>query len=508
MMTSRKMLGLAVTERSITAVEMGVAHSRPVVHRAAEFPMPEADGSREPAALGKALRQFLKHNHFSCSRCVIGLGTRWLAAREKSLPPTSADLVAGMLSLAAEREFASDPKDLVLDYTKPADSPQGRSVLLVAAPRQNVNHLLATAEAAGLTVTAITSSTMALASATGGAAFARRLMLYLTPGGAELCVQSGGGFGLLRCLPLAAPPAAAGVSAQEGWVGDLAGELRRVLALLPGAAMSPQAAELVVWNAAGLSAEALGGLGAPFSVEARLCKYPSDLGVAEEKGAAPVSGFMETGAVPFSGTAKGTVPFSQKREKGTAPFAAAATALALSGLQASAPAVDFLHSRLTPRKKLALGRKVVWAVGLAAAVVIVCLVLLLNWQSQRQEADDLSGQLKDMKANVASAKDIVEKTNFARQWYDQRPRLLDCLRELALAFPAEGRIWTTSVGVGEDMRALLSGKASDESAVLDVLDHLTKSPKFTDVKPLYIREVGGGSSEVSFAISLRFVKAD
>ena len=33
---------------------------------------------------------------------------------------------------------------------------------------------------------------------------------------------------------------------------------------------------------------------------------------------------METGAVPFSGRAKGTVPFSQKREKGTAPFAPAA----------------------------------------------------------------------------------------------------------------------------------------------------------------------------------------
>jgi hypothetical protein len=39
----------------------------------------------------------------------------------------------------------------------------------------------------------------------------------------------------------------------------------------------------------------------------------------EEKGAAPVSGRMETGAVPFSDKAKGTVPFSQKREKGTAP---------------------------------------------------------------------------------------------------------------------------------------------------------------------------------------------
>ncbi|MCX5684564.1 MAG: hypothetical protein NT049_12870 [Planctomycetota bacterium] len=477
MMISRKMLGLAVTERSITAVEMGVAHSRPVVLHAAEMPMPEGDGSREPAALGKSLRQFLKHNHFSCSRCIIGMGTRWLAAREKSLPPTAADLVAGMLSLAAEREFASDPKDLVLDYTKPADAAQGKSVLLVAAPRQNVNHLLATAEAAGLTVTAITSSTMALASATGGAAFARRLVLVLTPGGAELCVQTGGGFGLLRCLPLAAPPTAAGVSAQEGWVADLAGELRRVLALQPGAATTPQGAELVVWNAAGLSAESLGGLGATVSVEARLCKYPSDLGITEE----PAS---------------------------VAGEAAAATALALSGLQAAAPPVDFLHSRLTPRKKFALGRKVVWAGALAAAVVIAILVLLLNWQSQQQEVEELTGQLRDMKVNVDAAKDIVDKTTFARRWYDQRPRFLDCLRELTLAFPAEGRIWTTSVGIGDDMKALLSGKASDESAVLDVLDRLTKSRKFTDVKPLYIREVGGGSSEVSFAISLRFVKAD
>ena len=41
----------------------------------------------------------------------------------------------------------------------------------------------------------------------------------------------------------------------------------------------------------------------------------------EEKGAAPVSGCLETGAVPFSDVAKGTVPFSQLREKGTAPFA-------------------------------------------------------------------------------------------------------------------------------------------------------------------------------------------
>jgi hypothetical protein len=486
MMTPRKMLGLAVAERSITAVEVGAAHGRPAVLHAAEFPMPEGDAARDPAALGRALRQFLKHNHFSCSRCVIGLGTRWLAAREKSLPPTSGDLVAGVLSLAAEREFASDPKELVLDYTKSAEchrgdssTGQGQSVLLVAAPRRNVDHLLATAEAAGLVAAAVTSSTMALAAATVGAPASRRIVLYLSPGGAELSVQAGGGgFSLLRCLPVA-PLAAAVTLPPDSWLDSLADELRRVLALLPGSATSPQpqAPELVIWNATGLSPGALGELGKRLSLETRACTYPSDLGLAD-------------GASASAGES------------------AAAAALAMAGLRSDRLAVDFLHSRLTPRKKFAFGRKVVWAVGLAAAVVIACLVLFLKWQSQQQEVADLTGQLHEMQASVAAAKDVVEKTTFARRWYDRRPRLLDCLRELTLAFPIEGRIWATSLGVGEDMKALLSGKASDEGAVLEVLDHLTKSPKFSDVKPLYIREVGGGSSEVSFAISLKFVKAE
>jgi len=476
-MMSRKMLGLAVTERAITAVEVGVAHGRQAVLHAAEFPLPEGDAAREPDALGRALRQFLKRNHFSCSRCVIGLGTRWLASREKSLPPTAADLMPGVLSLTAEREFASDPKDLILDCTKPVDAGQGHSVLLVAAPRRNVDHLLATAEAAGLSVTAVTSSTMALAAATAGAPASRRVLLYLAPGGAELCVQSSGGSCVPRCLPIAAPGAAAGASPEDSWMSDLAGELHRVLALLPGAPASPQPPDLVIWNSAGLPAKALEALGERLSLATRQCAYPADLGIADDAAA-------------------------------TTGESAAAAALALCGLQSGALALDFLHSRLSPRRRFALGRKVVWAAGLAALVVIGCLALFLQWQNQVREADELSGQLAEMKPTVAAAKDIVDKTAFARGWYDRRPKFLNCLRDLTNAFPTESRIWTTSLGVGEDMRALLSGKAADERAVLEVLDRLTNNPKFSDVKPLYIREVGGGSSEVSFAISLRFAKVD
>jgi hypothetical protein len=256
----------------------------------------------------------------------------------------------------------------------------------------------------------------------------------------------------------------------------LADELRRVIALLPGA--QPELTlELLIWNTCGLSAGSLRTLGERLPLAARICRYPSDLGIAEGP-AAPAGEFS------------------------------AAAALALAGLQKQRLAVDFLHSRLVSRKRIALKGKVAWAAGMAAAVLIAGFFLLLDWQREHQEIEDLKGQLEIMQASVATAKDVVDKTGFARGWYDRRPGFLDCLRELTLAFPVEGRIWATSLAMGENMRVLLSGKATDEGAVLEVLDRLKGSPRFSDVKPLYIREVGGETKDVSFAISFRFVKAE
>jgi hypothetical protein len=370
---------------------------------------------------------------------------------------------------------------------------------------------LAVAQEAGLTVAAVTSSTLALAAATrlgGSSSFeestaashrarpihSNRLVLYLSPTTVELSVQSGGGIRLLRRLPISPP--VAGSEKVSGTLrlkvpdtfsnlDDLAGELRRVVALLPGSVANQsgdpeQALDLVIWNASGLAAEGVAGLiGDRLSLAGRLCQYPSDLEIADG-------------------------PASQA---GRAGEPAAAAALAAAGLNRQLLAVDFLHSRLSPRRKVTVGRKAAWAAALAAAVILPCLALFLAWRAQQGEVDDLKGQLDAMQPSIAAARDVVHKATFGRGWYDQRPRHLDCLRELTLAFPAEGRIWTTSLAIGEDMRVLLSGKAADQRAVLEVVDHLNGNPKFADVQSLYISEVGGGSPEWSFAISLRFAGA-
>jgi len=58
------------------------------------------------------------------------------------------------------------------------------------------------------------------------------------------------------------------------------------------------------------------------------------------------------------------------------------------------------------------------------------------------------------------------------------------------------------------MQALLTGKAVNEAAALEVFDHLKSDPRLVRVKPLFIRQTGGTSRDVSFAVNLSLRGAD
>jgi len=168
--------------------------------------------------------------------------------------------------------------------------------------------------------------------------------------------------------------------------------------------------------------------------------------------------------------------------------------------------VDFLHSRLAPRKGLAVGRKVAWAAGVAAAVLLAGTLLAVDLVQTEGDVANLQAHLERSADAVAEAETLVQRTAFARSWYDRRPPLLDCLRAVTLAFPAEGGIYATNLRLDDALQGVVSGKAARESMVLGVLDGLKASPSFTDVKPLYLREAGRGQREVAFALSFRYVE--
>lgn len=480
MFGKRKMLGLAVTNRSATAVELVAADGGGRASRAAEFVFPQGAGLAEPAALGKALKQLLKREGFSASRCVIGMGADWLTAREKTLPPGAGGSIPQILSLMVEREYASDRTELVFDYALGPESAEDRTALLVAAPQRVLGQLTTMAQAAGLTVAAITASTMALAGATDSATDGDQLVLHLFAGGAELAIRARGGLRMMRCLSPAAPAdERADPPSADGWLRRLTSEMRRVVALLPGAAPEEEAQrELLVWDETRAEPDLGRLLSEQLALPVKVCQRP--------EGLAPDGAVVSSPGAQFS----------------------AAAAMALGALRGRPPAVDLIHSRLTPRKMLAIGRKVTWAAAVGVALVVAGTVLALDWRRDRLEAAALNTKLNVMADDLAAASDIIGKVTFARLWYDRRPSYLACMRELTLAFPEEGLVWATSLGVQEDMQVVISGKAVSESAVLDVLDRLKANAKLAEVKPLYLRQVVRQGREVAFAMSFTFKQPD
>ena len=464
MFTNRRNLGLAVTEQGITAVEVGISGGRRTVLHAAVLPFSKGAGLGEPERLGKDLKQVLRQNGFSAPRCVIGLASNWIAAREKPLPATNADSLRGALSIAAEREFASGPHELVLDYLR-STSEKGISAILVAAPRRVVGQLSAMAKAAGLSATAVTSSATVLATATRGPVGpGGRLVLCLLPRAVEMTAQSPNGVRMIRHLPV-------GLDGGHVQVDSLSSELRRILA-----GQADHSRELLIWDSLGLDRASLESVGDDLGLPLRLCELASDLDVADSS-SGPMSGRF-------------------------------AQAAALACCAGQAPAIDFLHSRLAPPRRAALGRWALWAAAACLVVVAAGLFLVLDWRADLRKVTDIQNQLADLKGPTQQARELVDDTSFAGTWYDRRPGFLDCLREITQAFPQEGTIWATSLAVREDMQVRLTGKAVSEAAGYQLFDRLKASPRLANITPLFVSRPGGTSREVSFSVSLSFRGVD
>jgi len=350
-------------------------------------------------------------------------------------------------------------------------------VLLAATMQGRVAQILATAQAAGLRVRAVTSSAMTLLRACNSSSSMPALALYLGPDGAELMVSEGGSIRALKHLPAAARGQPGGSEAAEPWLEALARGIHQELSLLPQHRGSAAHEELLVWDGVGMDDAALQGLGERLSLKVEPGPELSALGVGIASGA-------------------GEHPWRR--------FTASA-ALGVAGSHPELLPVDFLNSRLAVRKRRLPGKYATWAAVAGATLCAACGFLLLDWQLESRELGSLQGRLQAMQEDARAAQSVIQSVSSARGWYDRRPKFLSCLRELTLSFPPEGKIWATSLLVQGNMQGIVSGESEDERAVLELLDSLKSRPALAGVKLLYMREAARESREISFAISFTFV---
>jgi Tfp pilus assembly protein PilN len=451
----KKVIGLAVGERSLMAAEIIVTGDQQLVSAVGELVYPQGVSISSTDELAKVLAVFLRDGGFSARQVVIGLPAKWLVVRPKEVPPADEATVTGILRLAAESDFPSDLKDLVFDFAGGVGDARAKSVLLMATPRKYVDAAIALCDAARLTPVAITSSAVALGEATGRTMAKDPLVLAVSPSGSEMTAQTGSASSAIRHLR--------GPEPQPPFVSELR---RAMLTLANGDAKR----EIILWDGAGIDTASLN----------------NSLGVTVRSGDLPALG-VQTPATSANGEGRRF---------------AAAVALGLSGLGSTAESVDFLHPRLAPPKEQRIPR---WA--MIAGIVVVFLLAVgfyaySNLQAQRAKLASEQARYDEQKGRLAVAEAFVAKVSFAQAWHGGNPRYLACLQELTVAVPEDMQTYLTSVVLHEvpkppptggntkaktapqsDVQPLtvqIYGKTSDQGRVTTLLEHLQHVPNFKE----------------------------
>jgi hypothetical protein len=476
----KKVLGIAIGERSLLAAEV-LAGATPQVTHLAELVFSEGISPASPQELGKALGEFLREHGFTARAAVVGLPARWLVVRQKEVPPADPSTVKEMLRLAAEGEFPSDLKDLVFDFSGEIRGGETKSVLLVATPQKYVDGAVAMCQEARLGAASVTSSAVALGEATSRSVSPDALVLAVGPSGSEMTVQTGVVASSLRHLraPIPQPP--------------FVSELRRALMTVMG---GKTGRELILWDGAGLDAPSLS----------------ENLGVKVRSSDLPALG-VSTIATSSNGEGRKY---------------AAAVALALSGMGLGEVSVDFLHSRLAPPRQRRVPQWAVLAAIAALAAIVGGIWAYTDLQSKQTEVASMQAKLDGMKAELTTAEVFVSKVSFAQAWHGGDPRYLACVRDLTSAVPEDFQTYATSLVLHEVVHPPLTGqptpaavaalakqnethtlagqfygKTSDQQRVETLLERMKKIPTFADVK------LGGSNSgragEVSFSITFNYV---
>lgn len=469
-------LGLALGDRSILCAEVAVSGDRRMVRRAATFTLPADASFDKPDTTGRLLAGFLRQQHFRASKAVVGVPARWLLAAERQVPPSSGDQLAALLRLQAERLSVSESGEMVFDYTGRVDASRGGRVMLIGILREQLERIELFLDAAGISVVAVMPTSLALASVMQQDQ--DRPMLVLGRQNAELVWQHRETPRLLRHVVLTTVNGD-GVPA----LAPLGSELRRSLALVPPGD-GGRSDEMLLWDGIGLSEGQVSELSNRLGMSVRSGGGLGPLGLQADKNA------------DLRGDAGGPGRFVP------------AMALALAGTQRRALPLDLKHSRLAPPRRRTFDRRLAWAIMLTAVGAVALASLYWNVHQRQDELRDLRTKLDTLAPDIKAAEQMLAHVSYANGYFDARPPILDCLREVTLAFRDDQPIWVTSFVLRENGKGQLIGKATDQKTILMLCDRLQKTPRFMDVRTLQMSEVnvaGGRSKEQSFTIAFTFL---
>lgn len=462
---SSNVLGIAVNDRSIAFAELSGKGSDRMVRRAATFALPQELSFDDPKTLGQVMGRFLKEKGFSASRAIVGIPAKWLIAVEKEVPPAGREQVRAMLRMQAERLPLAESGDVVFEYAGEHPSGKPGKVLLLAMLKKQLDKVTQACEEAGVSVSAVTATGLALANAAAGAAKLDHTqpMVVLGRHGAEVVWQSQGTPRMLKHFSV---PSTNGHGVPA--LGPLGMELRRAVSLggTASGGSGGAASELVLWDGVGLE-------------NAQVSELSEKVGMKVRAG----DGLAMLGVKSLVRTTPGPADESSPQRY------AAAVALALVGGSPALIPFDFTKSRLAPPPVRRFGRKSVWAVAIAALLALGIGYLYADYRIELSKLNDVQAKRSQLGKEYSEVKKVIEQVEYTNKFIKERTPIMDCMRDLTLSFHDNDQIWAASLTFKEErdgrdldrVEGTMEGKTTDGGVPFVIINRLRDNPKFNPV---------------------------
>ncbi|UCE47052.1 MAG: pilus assembly protein PilM, partial [Phycisphaerales bacterium] len=421
--------------------------------------------------LGQRLRHFLRENHLSSKRAVVGIPTKWIVTKEIVAPPAAPDSLAGVLGIQAERAFSLNADELIFDYCGKTSTTEKSDVLLVAAQRQVVRQIKELLDAAGLQARSITVSTLSLDRHFAPSEAKQRYGLYAAPTYCEFWSQSKGRLRSIQHAPIE------GTSDATKRAELLTSTIQRLVLLSSEQNQSPPH-EITMYDASGLPDGIVDRLNKTLAPQITISDGNSAL---LSKAVASTNGIADSQSI-------------------------VAASLAITGLNVGRLPVDFLNPHIGQKKASGRSPLTKWASIAAAVLVLGVGVVIADLNGKRADIAAYSERLGSISEDVAAAREMVDRISYAGSWTSQKPEFLECVRQLTMAFPEYPRVWATSLALSEQAEGSLVGKAVDEASFYDVLDKLKQNNAFSGVMMMHLRDAGGPGApgEKEFAVTFKY----
>jgi Tfp pilus assembly protein PilN len=447
MKSAKSILGIVFYKNTIAVSQVRSGGGTSVKQKPAEFLLgPEQTDIGELAIHAARFREFLKANNFSAKKAVVGLDAGRIFSTLLHVPPVKeAGMAEEIIRIQLERSTQLDMNELSFTHASTGDK-----VFAAAALKSNLEQIKSFLLAAGVRVVYVTAASLAVETdfeqSTGCTIleYPRSVELLLTQGGQVVGLRDlSGGSDLTAFLP------------------RLCQEVNR------------------------------------FSLTQRehvhcMFKLSGSTGVHAGDAIRRL----------FDGAVIRTLPGARAASDLTGGYAQIIAEQCIAG---NLPALNLLAAAHQRKRHMHASGWMKRAAAVAVLVVAAALFFAFEWQMDHRRIRNYQEQIASVSDIVKSAEIMIDQAGYARRWFNHQPVYLALLAELTRCFPERGSIWLNSLAVDESLNQVITGKASGEQAVLDVVDNLKSSPLFRDIKILYIRQAGKNTREETFAISFRFV---